>query len=109
VEDYQLKMNYCKLTRMLTVFYPPTIGRLPSTVAPPPTTLISVFARRTATTRLSPAMCGVYLINNYINKMNKQQTTRIAIAITISSIIAIGFVIAYFAQTIMYLDKLSKL
>jgi len=44
----------------------------------------------------------------YINKMNKQQTTRIAIAITISSIIALGFVIAYFAQTIMYLDKLSK-
>jgi len=41
--------------------------------------------------------------------MNKEQTTRIAIAITISSIIAIGFVIAYFADTIMYLDKLSKL
>jgi hypothetical protein len=33
--------------------------------------------------------------------MNKQQTTRIAIAITISSIIAIGFVMAYFADTIM--------
>ena len=38
--------------------------------------------------------------------MNKQQTTRIAIAITISSIIAIGFVMAYFADTIMYLDTI---